>query len=87
MNSTSFWSRACGLALATCALGANAQILGRWPLFSSDYANTNSNPVEWQVSRATAPRLTRSWETFNDSIWRPTPPPTGFALEGALGRT
>ena len=47
MNSTSFWSRsAYGLAFATCALGANAQILGSEPLFSSDYANTNSNPFE-----------------------------------------
>ena len=70
---------------ALMTFGANAQTPGSWPRYSSDYANTNSNPVEWKISRSTAPRLTRAWQTFNDSSFRPTPPPTGFTLESALG--
>ena len=76
----------CGAALALCCLAsANAQSSGDWPLYSHDYANTNSNPDEWKISRQTAPALRRAWETFNDSEWRPAPPPTGCILESALG--
>lgn len=55
-----------------------------WPRFSFDYSNSNHNPFERTISRRTAPRLERAWQTFNDSQWRPGSPPTGFALEGAV---
>ena len=55
-----------------------------WPRYSFDYSNSNSNPFEHAISRWTAPRLERAWQTFNDSQWRPGSPPTGFALESAV---
>ncbi|PRC93420.1 PQQ-binding-like beta-propeller repeat protein [Solimicrobium silvestre] len=77
---------AVGAAFVLCGLAtAQAQSNGDWPLYSHDYSNTNSNPDEVLISRQTAPKLQRAWSTFNDSQWRPTPPPTGFVLEGALG--
>lgn len=87
MQTSNIWvRRTFGVALALCGLaGAHAQSSGDWPLYSHDYANTNSNPDEWKISRQSAPGLRRAWETFNDSRWRPTPPPTGFILESALG--
>jgi outer membrane protein assembly factor BamB len=56
-----------------------------WPKYSFDYANSNNNPLERQISAETAPRLGRAWQTFNDSQWRPGQPPTGFILESAVG--
>jgi outer membrane protein assembly factor BamB len=73
------------MALLMSCLAVNAQSAGSWPRFSSDYANTNSNSFEREISRLTASNLERAWQTFNDSAWRPTPPPTGFVLESALG--
>jgi hypothetical protein len=55
-----------------------------WPRYSFDYSNSNHNPFERSISRLTAPRLERAWQTFNDSRWRPGSPPTGFALESAV---
>jgi outer membrane protein assembly factor BamB len=56
-----------------------------WPRYSFDYSNSNNNPFETVISRRTAPLLHRAWETFNDSQWRAGAPPTGFALEAAVG--
>lgn len=93
MTLTKFLARTlCSTAVLCCvATATNAAAeteafgFGDWPLYSRDYANTNSNPFEWQISPWTAPYLRRAWETYNDSKWRPTPPPTGFILESALG--
>lgn len=87
MQVSNIWARrALVAALALCSFaGAHADDRGDWPKSSRDYANTNSNPVESRISRESAPRLLRAWETFNDSRWRPTPPPTGFVLESVLG--
>lgn len=87
MQFSTTWMRgAIGAALALCGVAcAQAQGTGDWPRYSHDYANTNANLDEWKISRLTAPFLHRAWETFNDSKWRPTPPPTGFVLESALG--
>lgn len=65
--------------------GASAQRVGDWPRYSYNYANTNANLEERRIGPLNAPSLRRAWETFNDSRWRPTPPPTGFVLEAALG--
>ena len=73
------------LACTIPASQAQAQTPGSWPLYSSDYANSNYNPFETKISRATAPSLKRAWQTFNDSALRTTPPPTGFVLESVLG--
>jgi len=54
-------------------------------MYSYDHSNSNFNPTEYEISRQTAPFLQRAWETFNDSKWRPGPPPTGFVLESVLG--
>ena len=56
-----------------------------WPRYSYDYSNSNHNPLEILISPKTAPNLRRTWATFNDDQWRPGVPPSGFALEGALG--
>jgi polyvinyl alcohol dehydrogenase (cytochrome) len=87
MQAAKTWtSGTCGALAALCCLAsASAQSSGDWPRFSYNYENTNSNPSEWKISRSNAPFLRRAWETFNDSGWRPTPPPTGFILEAALG--
>ncbi len=81
------WGRlACSAVMALYSVThAYAQAAGDWGLFSHDYANSNFNPDEWKISPQTAPMLQRAWETFNDSQWRPTPPPTGFILESAIG--
>ncbi|HAT31298.1 MAG TPA: hypothetical protein DCW29_10740 [Janthinobacterium sp.] len=81
------WLRgAGGAALALCCLsGAHAQGGNDWPLYSHDYANTNFSASEYKISPWNAPTLRRAWQTFNDAKWRPTPPPTGFVLEAALG--
>lgn len=83
---SAWWRCALSAVLSLCSLtAAYAQSSGDWPLYSRDYANSNFNPDEWKISRQTAPNLRRAWETFNDSRWRPSPPPTGFILESALG--
>lgn len=75
-----------GVVVAMCSLGrAHAQRAGDWPRYSYNYANTNANLQERKISQTNAPFLRRAWETFNDSRWRPGPPPTGFILETALG--
>jgi outer membrane protein assembly factor BamB len=56
-----------------------------WPRYSFDYSNSNYNPFERAISKQTAPLLHRTWQTFNDSQWRAGAPPTGFALEAAIG--
>ncbi len=76
------------LGIAMCLYGvaiADDNRAKSWPLYSYDYSNTNSNPDEVRISRSTAPKLQRAWASFNDAKWRPTPPPTGFVLESALG--
>ena len=76
----------CGLTVALSSLGeAAAQSRGDWPRYSYNYANTNANVDERGIAYQNAPTLRRAWETFNDSAWRPAPPPTGFVLEAALG--
>lgn len=86
MNKKNLVARAAACAaLVVTGIPSDAQIIGGWPLYSSDYGNSNFNPFEFKVSRTTAPKLKRAWETFNDSSWRPTAPPTGFVLESALG--
>jgi len=57
---------------------------GTWSKYSFNYANSNSNPFEVHLSPQTVPNLKRAWQTFNDSKWRPGPPPTGFVLETAV---
>lgn len=59
--------------------------VGGWPMTSYDYANTNNNPLEQKISPRTVKTLKRAWQTFNDDQFVPTPPPTGFMLEAALG--
>lgn len=71
--------------LLCSARAAEAQRPGDWPRYSYNYSNTNANPFERKISYGSAPRLRRAWQTFNDSAWRPSPPPTGFVLEEALG--
>jgi len=78
--------RGAGIAFLVAYLNTGCTLPQRdWPLYSYDYFNSNDNRNENKISRETAPYLQRAWETFNDSKWRPTPPPTGFVLEGALG--
>lgn len=72
-------------ALLGSTTAAEAQRPGDWPSYSYNYSNTNANPFEKKISYGNAPRLRRAWQTFNDSAWRPGPPPTGFVLEDALG--
>lgn len=72
-------------ALLCSSRAAEAQRPGDWPRYSYNYSNTNANPFERKISYGSAPRLRRAWQTFNDSGWRPGPPPTGFVLEDALG--
>lgn len=77
---------ALGATLALCCLtAAHSENAGDGPRSSHDYANTNFNPAESEISRQTASSLRPAWQTFNDSQWRPTPPPTGFVLESVLG--
>lgn len=56
-----------------------------WPLFSHDFNNSNYNADETAFNARNARFLRRAWETFNDDALVPEPPPTGFALEAALG--
>ena len=58
-----------------------------WPVYSYDQANTNHNPTEHKISAENVHNLRRAWETFNDDTFVPEAPPTGFALESALGLT
>jgi outer membrane protein assembly factor BamB len=56
-----------------------------WPLYSHDYANSNFNADESELTLQNAAYLRRAWETFDDNTLAPEPPPTGFVLEDALG--
>lgn len=55
-----------------------------WPKYGHDYANTNWNPEEENISPDTAKYLRRAWETFNDDTLVTEPRPSGFALESML---
>jgi outer membrane protein assembly factor BamB len=75
---------ALGVALPWIVAIADASA-GEWPLYSHDYANSNFNAEESELTPRNAAYLRRAWETFNDDALVPEPPPTGFVLEGALG--
>ena len=55
-----------------------------WPKYGYDYANTNWNPREREISPRSAKYLRRAWETFNDDRFVTAPRPTGFMLESML---
>lgn len=75
------------LFASLCLLLTNVQAQSRndWPVYSYDQSNSNFNRSETKISERNVHTLKRAWKTFNDSVWRPTPPPTGFILESALG--
>jgi len=72
--------------LALLPLGIAAQqSAAEWPLYAHDHDNSNYNAQEHTVTAQNARYLRRTWETFNDDAAVSEPPPTGFALESALG--
>ncbi|HPF38516.1 MAG TPA: hypothetical protein P5081_14515 [Phycisphaerae bacterium] len=56
-----------------------------WPRFSHDYNNSNYSDDTTSLNAGNARYLRRAWEVFNDDTYVATGPPTGFALEAALG--
>lgn len=87
-----FWIRSRALttvlvvgALLPCLVAFAEASAGEWPLYSHDYANSNFNADESELTPQNAAYLRRAWETFNDAALVSEPPPTGFVLEGALG--
>ncbi len=58
-----------------------------WPFYAHDHNNSNYSSDERAITAGTASYLRRRWETFNDDTYVNEPPPSGFALEKALGLT
>lgn len=72
--------------LALLQFGSAAQQSGGdWPLYAHDYDNSNYSARERTITASNARYLRRRWETFNDDTAVFETPPTGFALESALG--
>ena len=56
-----------------------------WPSYSHDYNNSNYSDDTTSLNAGNARYLRRAWEVFNDDTFATSGPPTGFALEAALG--
>ena len=78
-------STLCLATMLTVIGFTDVQARDSWPRYSYNYLNWNYNPDESVIKPGNARFLRRAWSTFNDDQWRPGPPPTGFALETALG--
>lgn len=78
-------ARAPMLAAAIVLGSASVATATDWPGFAHDARNSNFANDPAAPTAAEAVHLRRAWETFNDDALVPGPPPSGFALEGALG--